>query len=62
MGELNDKCINNVTSLLTGWSLIKRKEKGRRKRLLTRGNELGVVEGEEGGGGGEWVTGTEGGT
>ena len=25
-------------------------------------NLLGVVEGEEGGGGGEWVTGTEGGT
>ena len=26
------------------------------------GNELGVVEGEEGGGWGEWVAGTEGGT
>ena len=31
-------------------------------RLLTLGNELGVVEGEEGGGGGDWVTGTEWGT
>ena len=29
-------------------------------RLLTLGNELGVVEGEVGGGGGDWVTGTEG--
>ena len=32
------------------------------ERLLTLGNELGVVEGEEAGGGGEWVTGTEEGT
>ena len=31
-------------------------------RLLTLGNELGVVEGEEGGGRGDWVAGTEGGT
>ena len=30
--------------------------------LLTLGGELGVVEREEDGGGGEWVTGTEGGT
>ena len=30
--------------------------------LLTLGNELGVVAGEEGGGGGDWVVGTEGGT
>ena len=29
---------------------------------LTLGNEQGVVEGEVGGGGGDWVTGTEGGT
>ena len=32
------------------------------ERLLTLGNEHGVVEGEVGGGGGDWVTGTEGGT
>ena len=32
------------------------------ERLLALGNEQGMVEGEEGGGGGEWVTGTEGGT
>lgn len=32
------------------------------ERLLTLGNELGVVEGRRAGGGGEWVTGTEGGT
>ena len=31
-------------------------------RDSTLGNELGVVEGEVGGGGGDWVTGTEGGT
>ena len=31
-------------------------------RLLTLGNELGVVEGDVEGGGHEWVTGTEGGT
>ena len=32
------------------------------ERPLTLGNELGVVEGEEGRVGGEWVMGTEGGT
>ena len=32
------------------------------ERLLTLGNEQGVVEGEVGGGWGDWVTGTEGGT
>ena len=32
------------------------------ERLLTLGNEQGVVEGEVGGGTGDWVTGTEGGT
>ena len=33
------------------------------ERLLTLGNELGVVEGEVARGGwGDWVTGTEGGT
>ena len=31
------------------------------ERLLTLGNELGVVEREVGGGLGDWVTGTEGG-
>ena len=31
------------------------------ERLLTLGNELGVVEGVAGGSGGDWVTGTEGG-
>ena len=36
-------------------------EKETEHRLLTLGNKLGVVEGEEGKGGGEWVTGTEGG-
>ena len=30
------------------------------ERLLTPGNELGVGEGEEGRGWGDWVTGTEG--
>ena len=30
--------------------------------LLTLGNELGVVEGDVGGGVGDWVTGTKGGT
>ena len=30
----------------------------RTRRLLTLGNTLGVVKGEEGGGGGEWVMGT----
>ena len=34
----------------------------RHERLLTLGNELGVVEGEEGGEWGDWVTGTEGST
>ena len=33
-----------------------------RERLLTLGNEQGVVEGEADGGWGDWVTGTEGGT
>ena len=32
------------------------------ERLLTLGNEQGVVEGEVGGGMGDWVAGTEGGT
>ena len=32
------------------------------ERSLTLGNKLGVVEGEEGGGLGEWVSGTEEGT
>ena len=32
------------------------------ERLLTLGNELGVVEGEVGGGMGDWVTGMDGGT
>ena len=32
------------------------------ERLLTLGNEQGVVEGEVGGGWGDWVTGTERGT
>ena len=32
------------------------------ERLLTLGNELGGVEGEVGGAGGDWVTGTKGGT
>ena len=32
------------------------------ERLLTLGNEQGVVEQEVGGGLGDWVTGTEGGT
>ena len=36
-------------------------QKGRRN-IKTLGNELGVVEGEEGRGASEWVTGTEGGT
>ena len=44
-----------------------RREKSEREteheRLVTLGNELGVVEGEVcRGGGGDWVTGTEGGT
>ena len=34
----------------------------RTQRLLTLGNKLAVVEGEEGGAGGDWVMGTEGGT
>ena len=32
------------------------------ERLLTLGNELGVVGGRRAGGGGDWVTGTGGGT
>ena len=37
--------------------------KGERSlRLLTLGKELGVLEGEENGGWGEWVTSTEGDT
>ena len=32
------------------------------ERLLTLGNEQGIVEGEVGGGWGDWVTGTERGT
>ena len=36
-------------------------QKGRQNiKTPTLGNELGVMEGEEGGGGGEWVTCTDG--
>ena len=37
-------------------------EETEHERHLTLGNEQGVVEGEVGRGGGDWVTGTEGGT
>ena len=40
------------------WEISERETE--HERLLTVGNELGVVEGGEDGG--EWVTGTEGGT
>ena len=47
------------------WEISERETE--HERLLTLGNELGVVEGEEvylgtSGGGGDWVTGTEVGT
>ena len=42
------------------WEILERETE--HERLLTLGNELGVVEGEVGGGWGDWVTGTEGGT
>ena len=42
------------------WGNLERVTK--HERLLTLGNELGVVEGEVGGGWGDWVMGTEGGT
>ena len=42
------------------WEISERETE--HERLLTLGNELGVVEGEEGWGGGDWVMGTEGGT
>ena len=42
------------------WEILERDTE--HKRLLTLGNELGVVEGEVGGGGGDWVAGTEMGT
>ena len=43
------------------WEISERETE--HERLLTLGNELGVVEGEVGGGGGgDWVMGTEGGT
>ena len=41
------------------WEISERETE--HERLLTLGNE-GVVEGEVGGGWGDWVTGTEGGT
>ena len=42
------------------WEILGREKE--HERLLTLGSELGVVEGEEGGGGGDWVAGTEVGT
>ena len=39
------------------WEISERETE--HERLLTLGNELGVVEGEVGGGGGDWVRGTE---
>ena len=42
------------------WEISERETE--HERLLTLGNELGVGEGEVGGGGGDWVTGTEVGT
>ena len=42
------------------WEISERETE--HERLLTLGNELEVVEGEVGGGGGDWVMGTEGGT
>ena len=42
------------------WEISERETE--HERLLTLGNELGVVEGEVAGGGGDWVTGTEVGT
>ena len=41
------------------WEISERETE--HERLLTLGNELGVVEREVGGGGGDWVMGTEGG-
>ena len=42
------------------WEISERETE--HERLLTLGNELGGMEGEEGRGWGEWVTGTEVGT
>lgn len=42
------------------WEISERETE--HERLLTLGSELGVVEGEVGGGWGDWVMGTEGGT
>ena len=42
------------------WEISERETE--HERLLTLGNKLGVVEGEVGRGGGDWVTGTEVGT
>ena len=42
------------------WEISERETE--HERLLTLGNEQGVVEKEVGGGQGAWVTGTEGGT
>ena len=42
------------------WEISERETE--HERLLTLGNKLGVVEGEVGGGEGDWVAGTEGGT
>ena len=42
------------------WEISERETE--HERLLTLGNELGVVEGEVAGGGGNWVTATEVGT
>ena len=42
------------------WEISERETE--HERLLTLGNELKVVEGEVGGGRGDWVTGTEVGT
>ena len=42
------------------WEISERETE--HERLLTLGNEQGVVEGEMDGGGGDWVMGTEGGT
>ena len=42
------------------WKISERETE--HERLLTLGNELGVVEREEGGGAGDWVAGTEVGT
>ena len=42
------------------WEISERETE--HERLLILGNEQGVVDGEVGGGGGDWVTGTKGGT